>query len=835
MADILKRDVTTSGVPASKKSQSLTPIAAAVVAAMSPTHTVFAQDDDGRMDEILVTATKREMNLQDIPHSIDVLSDVQLERMRARDLEATLRALPSVHLVALQPGQNVLTMRGVTTEVFEYTREAQVAVYLDEQPMTSNAQQVGIRNIDIARVENLPGPQGTLFGSSSQTGTLRYITNKPKMGVVEGNVEASAGATKGGEGSWDVNGVINVPLGEKVAARIVGYSSHDGGFVDNVFGTSFSGNYDNADLVENDFNEYDVTGGRLHVSWDISDKWNALVSHVFENTAAVGVWDSDAGLGDFQVTRFEDEFRDDDWTSTALTLTGELGFADLTFTTTHFERDIVYEYDNMTYLQSRDATYGYTCNAGYYYACIYYSNYYSGYIFNDQEQERDAFELRLVSNGDGKMQWTLGAYYEDFQNNWFYGTKIPGLVNTTQWAAANYYAYLYSPNYYNGYVGNPYQLVPLTPTDVSFNQTFQQNIKQTALFGELSYNVTDNLMLFGGIRWAEFDRDKLERNQFPAQLIPFGDRTTGDGSFRDQGSEDDIIYKIGAQYDINEDVMVYGLYSQGFRVGGANSRRAVATGRIPSTFDGDFVNNYEAGIKSQWADGRVTFNASAFYMLFEDYQSGANFPDGEWWLSGTINAGDTENLGVEMTVNWQATDRLALSLNALAAEAEFKDNFCNNFENGVRQPCDTLPDGSIDPNDLDIRRGMDLPNSPDLQYWASIYYEVPDVFGGNLWLYFDHSYSDESWAGTQQILQDDRNGLAPSYTYSNFSMGLQLENQWDITLAVNNVFDDRGFSYSWTGEADNAETFGDPRYRIQRAQFRPLTTWLTVRKGFGGT
>jgi outer membrane receptor for ferrienterochelin and colicin len=127
----------------------MTPVAAAIVAALSPTSPVLAQEEAARLDEIIVTATKRELNLQDVPHSIDVLSATQLARMGAKDLEATLRALPSVSLTAMMPGQNSLVVRGISTGPFEYRTEAQVAVYLDEQPMTFNSQQVGIRNIDM--------------------------------------------------------------------------------------------------------------------------------------------------------------------------------------------------------------------------------------------------------------------------------------------------------------------------------------------------------------------------------------------------------------------------------------------------------------------------------------------------------------------------------------------------------------------------------------------------------------------------------------------------------------------------------------------------------------
>ncbi|MBT8080085.1 MAG: TonB-dependent receptor [Gammaproteobacteria bacterium] len=814
-------------------------LAAAIVAALGPTQVAIAQDDD-QIEEILVTATKREMNLQDVPHSIDVLSALQLEKMGARDLEATLRAMPSITLTALQPGQNVLTMRGVTSEIFEYTRDAQVAVYLDEQPMTSNAQQVGIRNIDLERIEVLPGPQGTLFGSSSQTGTIRYITNKPRMDGVSGELSVSAATTSGGAESYDVSGVLNVPLvDDKLAARLVAYTSRDGGYVDNVFGTSLSGNYDNADLVEKDHNEYDVNGGRLHVLWNLSENWSTLFSVVAENTSAPGAWDSDAGLDDYEVTRFYEEFRDDDWTSVSATLSGDLGFADLSFTATRFDRDIVYEYDNMTYSQAKDYNYGYYCqNSGYY--CGYVTDYYRSYIFNDQQQERDAFEIRLVSKGDTRFQWMVGAYYEDFLNEWIYGAATPGLVNTTAFPAAYAYAYYYGcANYYNNYMPNPNQVCPLPQTDIHYLNDFSNNIKQFAVYSELSYNLTDEFKVFGGIRWAEVDRDKIETNYFPVdRLLAFGDRASGDSTFRDVGKESDTIFKFGLQYDFDEDRMVYGLFSQGFRVGGANSQRAAATGRVPQTYAGDFVDNYEIGLKSKWADGRVTLNASAFYMEWTDYQDDASFGgDAPWWLDGTINAGGTETLGIEAHLQWRMTDNLTFATNMILADAEYQDNFCNDFVNGVNQGCVVDANGNAaypDGSPPDIIAGMTMPSAPEAYISASLNLDVPDVFGGDMWVYYDFTYSSETWNDTQEIRDNNTAGLSPSWTYSNLSAGVYWPNQWEVLVNINNLFDQDGYNYIWRGEAGDAALFGDNRYQQQRAQWRPRTIWLTLRKGFGG-
>ena len=128
---------------------------------------------------------------------------------------------------------------------------------------------------------------------------------------------------------------------------------------------------------------------------------------------------------------------------------------------------------------------------------------------------------------------------------------------------------------------------------------------------------------------------------------------------------------------------------------------------------------------------------------------------------------------------------------------------------------------------------MPMPNAPEAYAYASLYYTIPDIWGGDVWLYYDFIYSSEVWNETSDIVDNNTDGLAPSWTYSTFSAGLQLANQWDIELNVRNVFDQSGFSYIWTGEADYAAVFGDPRYRQIRAQERPRTYWLTLRKGFG--
>ena len=230
-------------------------VAAAVATALSVpainVQNLWAQDSSNvALEEIIVTATKRELNLQDVGQAIMVLSNADIEKMGIKSMADYVKALPSVVLTAERPGQNDLVMRGITQDAYTWYVDSIVALYLDEQPMTTSSQQVGVRAIDIQRIEALAGPQGTLFGSTSQSGTLRMITNKPDHTGSYGQVETSYGTIKNGDSSFDVNGYVNIPLVDDVLSmRAVGYTSSDGGYVDNVLGSSFSGSYDNSTIV----------------------------------------------------------------------------------------------------------------------------------------------------------------------------------------------------------------------------------------------------------------------------------------------------------------------------------------------------------------------------------------------------------------------------------------------------------------------------------------------------------------------------------------------------------------------------------------------------------
>ena len=456
---------TSAAKSSTAKRHSMKPVAAAVATALSLAAPVMAQDDtQGQLEEIVVTATKRELSLQDVPQSIIAFSNADIQKMGIKSMEDYIAALPSVVLKSERPGRNDLVMRGVSEDANTWYVDSQVSLYLDEVPMTTSSQQVSVRAIDMERIEALPGPQGTLFGASSQTGTIRMITNKPNHDGFSGAVEGGYGTTKGGSGSYDINGHLNIPLIDDVLSmRVVLYSSLDGGYVDNVYGVSFGGTYDNADVVEDDFNEFEVQGGRVSLLWSMGENWSLLGSFIAENSDLSGSWETDPSLGrDNTIIRYMDEYRTDEWWTVGATLSGDLGFATMTATATHFERDITYGWDNMAYADWRMSYYGYG---------NYETEYNRSVEFNEQPQERETFELRLTSASDGRLQWMAGVYYEDVWDYWYYGAKSENFVDTPAFAYADYWACYY--NYY--YADIP---CPLAPTDVHYMNILDRSVQQ---------------------------------------------------------------------------------------------------------------------------------------------------------------------------------------------------------------------------------------------------------------------------------------------------------------------------------------------------------------------
>ena len=571
----------------SQSNYKLAPLTIAIASALYPVQAVMAQDSesDWILEEVLVTATLRETSLQTVPQSITAFTSDEIRRNNLQSLDDLVQALPSLGLVASQPGRNDLVYRGITSGSGEYYTDTQVAVYLDDSSISLISQQPWPRFVDIDHVESLPGPQGTLFGSASQTGTTRIITNKPNPESLAGGFFAELSTTKGGEASYELNGYVNIPLSETFAIRAVAYRVDDGGYIDNVPGNAYRGptefgpQFDptNADVVEDDFNDFVLTGGRISALWELSDDLKISLSVITEDSSTDGTWNSDPALGDFKIVRFFDEYKDDTWTNFSFTLDADFGFANFLAVTSVFDRDIKYEWDRMAYEQYKDSYFGY-----YNSLVLYNSQYTFGTTFNDQNQKRFSQEFRLVSQSDSKLQWMAGLYYEDLHDDWYYGADNPYLMDTVVWPYAQYWA-----GYYN-YYGYPVDY-PIAPTTVGYSETLERDNEQWSVFGELSYDIGDKWRIIGGARWFKYDRYNYLKNQFPEGLPPWGTMEF-DGVTIGSGKTSDVLWKGSIQYQITDNKMVYGLFSQGLRLGGFNSLRAANSGLVPLEYDPDTID-----------------------------------------------------------------------------------------------------------------------------------------------------------------------------------------------------------------------------------------------------
>ncbi len=776
------------------------PLALAVAAALYPAAAAFAQAakaDDSRSDElqeIVVTATRRELNLQDVAQSITAFSSTDIQKYAIQDLEDVVGALPSLTLVNSMPGRNAIVMRGISTGTSEYRTDSQVAVYLDDQPLTSISQQVDIRPIDIERIESLPGPQGTLFGSSSQAGTLRYITNKPDPSRFSSQLDLEAGKIKGGEGNYDASGYLNIPVADTVAIRAVGFYSHEGGYIDNVLGgTLRDPDVTNADVVEKNWNGYDTYGGRVAARWQVTPDWETTLSVIAQQSSAKGNWESDPALGDYRIARFFDEYRDDDWLQYSLNFKGNLGFAELSVTGSYFDRNIQYEWDNMTYDQWRSTYYESS-------APLFNTGDFFGTVYNSQRQNRSAYEVRLTSLGDSRFQWMAGAFHEKVDDWWDTGSKNPGLTQSPAWQVAQDYA-CYAA--YNGYDVT----CPLAPTDKFYSNIFDKSVRQDAIFGELTYKLTDRWSVTGGLRWFEYKRRELDTYMVPLGLPASGSADTG-GSTLTSGKSSDVVRKLGTEFHIDDKRMVYALYSEGFRLGGSNSQRAADTGLYPLQYDPDKLKNYEIGLKSQWLDNSLQVNVSAFLMKWDDIQVnlGNNDP---WWLTGTVNGGKAEQKGVEINGNWNLTQRFSVEASAFLADPEFTEGT-------------VLPDGG------ELEKGLPMPASPKRKYWVSTEYTVPGLFGlnGDSWIRWSYNWQSKTWKDLDTIIAQDRDFYIGPWSTSTLQLGFSHESRWDLSLIVRNLFDKK--SINWQSDTNYGELFGDSRYRYVRTLQEPRTISLAL-------
>jgi len=355
--------------------------------------TLGAPMAQGAIEEVVVTATKRSASTQDIAVAVQALGEDALDDLGVANFEDYLIQLPGITAGGSGPGQSTIYIRGLASTTPNLTTAGvaglapNVALYLDEQPVAQPGRNLDVYAADLARVEVLSGPQGTLFGASSQAGTVRLITNKPDPTGRYGNVKLGTSFTKDGDPSHNVEAMLNLPVSDRLTLRGVVYADQQGGYIDNVAGTrdvSQSARFrptgtvrsngvpvntnrngfqagadlsgvtflqsDNSARADSDFNEATYTGGRLSALLDMNEDWSVQVTTMAQSLDSEGVFFADPNLGDFEVQRFQNDELDDEYVNTAWTVNGRMGDLEIVYTGAYTDRETDQVVDYSDYL-----------------------------------------------------------------------------------------------------------------------------------------------------------------------------------------------------------------------------------------------------------------------------------------------------------------------------------------------------------------------------------------------------------------------------------------------------------------------------------------------------
>ena len=705
--------------------------ATAIASAVLVSANTIAQDDM-MIEEVIVSAQKKSENLQNVPISVTTLSADELDSLNIKDFADYVLQLPAASAVQRRPGQGQIFMRGISDggNVNQSLQGPAVAIYLDESPVTMIGDNLDVHVYDIERVESLTGPQGTLYGAASQAGNLKIITKKPSSEFDSG-FNLSAESTRGGDGSTMVEGFVNIPLSQNAALRFVGFNDRDGGFIDSVNDSityPVSGiTRSNEVFVEDNFNDAVKDGYRAALRVDLSENWKLDVNYMGQETSTNGVWDHNPDeLGEYNVSRFYDDKTHDEWTRFSATLTGDLGFADLTFTTSSLERDFEVLSDYSHYSIDGYVEGYYTCYEYYFGPCVDPSIQFE----NDTHQEYDTTEVRLSSKEGEKFNWIIGAFQTENVTEYDSQWHVPAI--------------------------NPAAAVP--GSDDLYYQTDQVRAEdESAVFGELYYQINDKMELTLGHR--KFDNETTLKGFVGTVFWPnyiLGSSTRSDNvNSKYDGS--DSISKINLSYQVDNNSMLYITRSEGYRPGGANR-----TSQLGATYDADFLTSTEFGFKSISMDGRLRLNGAMYQMDWDDIQLG--WFDSSISLLGLVdNIGKANSNGFEIDAKYILSDTVTVAVGYANNEAVLKEDY---VLRGV----------------VEAKDGQDLPFTPDTKYNVTVNVDTGDTSS----LQFNYVYVDEMW---NDLFYDDRE-MQDSYGIANLSFTTQVGENSTMQIYMDNIFDE---------------------------------------------
>ncbi|MDE2562668.1 MAG: TonB-dependent receptor [Sphingomonadales bacterium] len=780
--------------------------------------------EDSSNTVIIVTAQKRSENLQNVPISIQALSTKKLADLNVTDFSGYAQQLPSVTFQALggNPGVNVIYMRGVASggDGNHSGSLPSVGVYLDEQPVTTIGGNLDVHIYDIARIESLSGPQGTLYGASSEAGTIRIITNKPDTSGFYGSIDSDLNTVKHGGVGGSLDAMLNMPLSANAALRVVGFYEHDAGFIDNVPGcrsflpetnplgcppaTNGGISVNNAAYVKRHANQTDVWGGRAALKVDLNDNWTVTPAVTYQETRSHGTYAYDPSVGDLQVQRFYPEYRKDRYVQAALTIEGKIGNWDLTSATAYLDRRDTQLNDYTDYAEAYDSYYA--AQGGL--ASYFYYQDAAGNTIDPRQRivgtdhfKKFSQELRIASPSDAPLRFVGGLFFQRQSNFIHQDYQIPGLgplvsVNGmpgTLWLTQQYRA----DRDYAAFGELSYDLTP-TVTLTAGARAFKYDNSLIGFFGfgrnpgngftDSPYNAAGSSKT-GVVQCFTNDGGRLYDNlkagtgstTLLAPVVP-GSPCTNLGVYSNGtvgsvvAKGDGTTYRFNATWKPTHDVMLYATVSKGFRPGGINRRGDFGP------YQPDYLINYELGFKTTLADGLVRLNGAIYQQDWQHFQFSYLGPNS---FTVIVNGPNARIRGFDVDA---AIGNGPLTFNVTAAytDAVIRQNLCHGVD--ATFTCTTpLADGSA--NSVDAAAGTRLPITPQFKASGTARYTVP-VGAAKVYGQVNATYQSSASSDLRTSFANAM-GRLDAFGQVNLKFGADWD-KYSIAVYVQNLFDERG-------------------------------------------
>ena len=812
------------------------------------------------VEEIVVTARKKSESLQDVPLAVSALRESDLEEKGVNVFEDYLLQLPGVTAGGSGPGQSTIYIRGLASTTPNLTTAGvaglapNVSFYLDEQPLGQPGRNLDVYAADMARIEVLAGPQGTLFGASSQAGVVRMITNKPVMGESLSSLEVEARFTHGGDEGNKVEYMSNVPLGAKSALRFVAYRDERGGYIDQVAGTlnasqsarfraggtvrdnglpvssSRAGFQAGADLsgvtfknanaiVKDNANSVSYEGFRATVAHEINDNWNALATVANQTIESDGVFFVDPTLDDMEIQRYTDDNIVDEFDNMSLTLEGTIGDLEVVYAGAYTDRVTDQNIDYTDYL--------FVGQYLPYYICDYYVTYTSFapgnvptgscgapnlLVDSTTNTEVTTHEFRVNAPINDTTSITAGVFFSDLELTELNLFTYPESVTNDITYAPNYaLTDISSTGAINNGAAGWFSAGPYSEPVIFFND-IKRTDKQQGVFGEVNMDLSDTVELTVGARWYDIEVDfegsanssfgngfgNTDQQRFGSNLSAQYAPGNPNG-YPDVAKSDGVIGKATLAWNKSEDVMYYVTWSEGFRPGLLNrpvgSSNADGTYTVKPEVKSDEVTNLEFGWKTVLQDGRLRFNGSAFMVDVSGLQS-TIFDPSIVNLFFSDNAADADISGVEGDfIYYTNVDGLVVS--------------------GAFSSLDTEITKSLVPTD-DVVVGSDLAFAPGSQANLTVRKEW-GMSGGNV-RHFQLQMA-RSAKSFSDIMAPNK-AVQKSNHFLNMRYGMSND-EWNAELYIDNITDRR---------AEISNTFVFDRSRL--TVIKPRTLGLRYKRSF---